>query len=225
MTIPRSKLGKIGTGSMFSKDRLKSELRKQLGSSTHVSEHDLKEMTKVVGGRLSKLPAGTRKLSSYAKQKMMAQAERLKKQGVISDADKSSLKKFTTSLGTGEQGGTKRLNTAKNSPWGVTGKPQKTELDPKQQARMKAYIKMDIADELAAEERGETVVRYRPGSSLARYDAAQRNRAEKRPTTFHDLHPHNSFDESSEEEDEKNKDKKGSVDLPNPRPVIDLDIG
>lgn len=217
-------LKKIGTGQHYTAGSFSSNAKKGLagalrsakieGRSTmsNVSSTDLRTFQRIIGKNLRDLSVHAESLPRHMRMKIMSEAESLRRKGTISREDKADLRKIVDILGkkgSNERIGTteKRISTRTTSPWKSMKTAEKVEMSPEQQKRMKAYIKMDIADELAAEERGESVSHYRAGSALAKYEASQRAQSTRKPTTFHDLHSHNSLDDKSEEEEESKGQK------------------
>jgi len=170
-------VGKIGTGSTFTKGSMTSKkamgLAKALRSAkatgkytfaANLSKKDLDTFHRVIGEEMKKLPVGSAGLGYKARNRIMAKAEQMRKQGVISAADKDDLRNIVGSLGPQarvsgqgsvpgksiESAPTARLS---RSPWDESGQPSKrVELTPQQQKMVQGNIRADIAEEVAAED-------------------------------------------------------------------------
>ena len=172
-------VGKIGTGSTFTKGSMTSKkamgLAKALRSAkaagkfsyaANLSKRDLDTLHRLIGDEMKKLSVGSSGLGYKARNRIMAKAEQMRKQGVISSADKDDLRNIVGSLGQKARASASAAPAEKKSrptarvsgrvsgsPWNQSGMaPGKIELTPQQQKMVRMNIKADIAEEVAAED-------------------------------------------------------------------------
>ena len=164
-------LGKIGTGRGFTAGSLSSNrptglaktLRgiKQAGKHSYaanLSKKDMEVFHGLIGKELKNLSAGSSGLSYQARHRIMMQAERLRLQGVISAEDKKDLRNIVTALGPGGGGAAAKAAIEK----------KQAALEAQRQKIVRAGIKYDVAQEMAAEDEGLNAMKYDPKSALGK---------------------------------------------------------
>lgn len=164
-------LGKIGTGRAFSAGRLSSNrpmglaktLRgiKQAGKHSYaanLSKKDMEVFHGLIGKELKNLSAGSAGLSYQARHRIMMQAQRLRLRGVISYEDQKDLRNIVKALGPGGGGSAAKAALEK----------KQAALEAQRQKIVRAGIKYDVAQEMAAEDEGLGAMKYDPKSALGK---------------------------------------------------------
>lgn len=243
------KTSKIGTGKLHASGSFTSRsprglagaLRQAKMAGKHsfaknLSHQDLTVFHGLIGKEMARIGTHSQGLPRQARLRIMSTAEKLRREGKISGADKQDLKQIVEALKPASDSSptpqkyvapkkpTERVSMPqhgapqqeKEMPKGHDGKP----LTPKQLTRMRAYIAMDMGDELSAEDRGESTTHYDPRSVLGKrvIDQVDRERAsrEKKIETEHGKH---------EKLNRPNQTKPNTKDIIQVETLPDMDIG
>ena len=180
---------KIGTGRLFRQGSFKSRspkglagaLRQTKASGKHsfaknLSREDVDTFKGLIGEEMKKLPTHQTGLSRFARRRIMGRAEELRHQGKISISDKKDLRQIVEALKPNEN---QPVTAAENNAPSTAPKQRATSFFSRRQPgnektdfqankHIRANIGIDIAEEIAAEERGELQQQYDPRSDLGK---------------------------------------------------------